>query len=92
MSKRDVLANVNVRSTSKKTPKRVTQSIKKDVVNPSDYLKYQMLSACEDCSHFDEATEKCTLGSWTVPHRRAQQMKDYELSGKIAFCRLIEID
>ncbi len=92
MSKDDVLPNETVLRPSKKTPKRLTQSIKKDVVNPSDYFKYQMLSACEDCSHFDETTEKCTLGSWTVPHRRAQQMKDYELSGKMAFCRLIEID
>jgi hypothetical protein len=77
---------------SKKTPKRITQSIKRDGVHPTDYIKYVLLSACEDCSHFDAAAERCTFGYNSAHHRRAQQLKDYEMSGKMALCRFLEID
>lgn len=75
-----------------KTPKRITQSIKKDAVHPTDFRKYVFLSACDDCSHFDTAKEECTFGYRVAPHRRAQQIKDYEMSGKMALCRFLEID
>jgi hypothetical protein len=73
-------------------PKRIHPSIKKDGVNPSDFLKYDFRSACEDCSHFDSLKILCTLGYNTAPHLKTQQLHDYETSGKIAQCRFLEID
>lgn len=80
------------RSPGKNQLKRIRSSIKKDAVNPTDYLKYDFRTSCEDCSHFDSKTSSCTLGYNTAPHRKAQQIKDYELSGVIAQCRFLEID
>lgn len=73
-------------------PVRLKPSIKMDSVSPADYTKYVMLSACEDCCHFEESTGLCTLGYHTEPHRRAEQARTYELGGRIAFCRFHEID
>ncbi len=79
-----------------KTPKRLTPSIKKDYVHPSDYLNFDHRWSCEDCSHFkrkDELSgEACTIGYIISHHLKAQQIHDYELSGKMAFCRFHEID
>lgn len=75
-----------------KTPKRLGPSIKKDGINPQAYNQYILPWACEDCSHFDHNEERCSLGYNSSHHRRAQQTKDYILSGKIALCRFQEID
>jgi hypothetical protein len=75
-----------------KTPKRLRPSIKLDVVNPVDFLKYKMPFACEDCSHFDEPNAKCTLEYNSAPHRRERQIRTYLLNGRMAFCRFMEID
>lgn len=80
------------RSHGKFQPKRTRPSIRKDAVNPADYLKYDFRSACEDCSHFNSLQGTCTLGYNTAPHRKAQQQHDYELTGTIAQCRFLEID
>lgn len=80
------------KSIKKNTPKRPTQTIKKDNVNPSDYLKYDHRWSCEDCTHFDHEKNSCTLGYVTTYHRKSQQEKDFLLGGKIAFCRFHEID
>ncbi|HEY8272620.1 MAG TPA: hypothetical protein VIG33_17130 [Pseudobdellovibrionaceae bacterium] len=78
---------------SKKIPtKRIHPSIKKDGVNPSDFLKYDFRTSCEDCSHFDSLKNLCTLGYNPAPHLKAQQLRDYEASGKIAQCRFLEVD
>lgn len=74
------------------TPKRISASIKKDVVNPHDYLNYDIRSACEECSHFDPLEDRCTLGFNSAPHRKIQQTHDMELSGRMAQCRFHEID
>lgn len=74
------------------TPKRLRQSIRLDTVNPTDYLKYDFTFACEQCSHFDLSMERCTLGYNNLNHRREQNLKTYELNGKMAFCRFLEID
>lgn len=74
------------------TPKRVTQSIKKDKVSASDYLNYDHRWSCEDCTHFNSSGESCTLGYVTSHHLKRQQTKDFELSGRMAFCRFHEID
>lgn len=79
-------------SHGKNQTKRIRPSIKKDPVNPTDYLKYDFRTSCEDCSHFNSISGQCTLGYNTAPHRKAQQEKDYRLSGVIAQCRFLEID
>lgn len=80
------------KSSDKRTKKRINTSIKRDGVHPRDWLMFNKPWACEDCSHFDEARGSCTLGYNPSPHLRETQRKSYELSGKIAFCRFLEID
>lgn len=74
------------------TPPRIRASIKLDTVNPSDYLKYDFRSSCEDCSHFDAPQLQCTLGYPAELHLRSAQLQTYLLSGKMALCRFHEID
>ena len=74
------------------TPKRIRQSIKLDVVNPSDFMNYNFIFACEQCSHFDLSSETCSLGYNYQNHQREQNLKTYNLNGKMAFCRFLEID
>lgn len=74
------------------TPKRLNKSIKKDPVHPGDYMKFKLPYACEDCTHFDHVTELCTIGYQTSHHRRAEQLREYMLSGRMALCRFQEID
>ena len=75
-----------------KTPKRPGTSIRHDSVNPSAYLAYNLPWACEDCAHYDGRTTTCTFGYETKWHRREEQRRSYELSGKLAVCRFQEID
>ena len=75
-----------------KTPKRLYPSIKKDSIHPSDYLRFDFRSSCDDCTHFNLKSETCTLGYNAANHRKAQQIHDYELSGRLALCRFHEID
>ncbi len=81
-----------VKKTVKKTPARIHSSMKKETMNPSDYLKYETRFSCEECSHFDSLTDICTIGYVTKHHRKAVQEQQYLLAGKIAFCRFHEID
>jgi len=76
----------------KNQPKRIRASIKKDAMNPADFLKYDFRFACEECSHFDGENRRCTLGYNVAPHLKAQQHHDFELSGRMALCRFHEID
>jgi hypothetical protein len=81
-----------LRNPKKFQPKRLHPSIKKERMNPSDYLNYDFRFACEECSHFDTSEERCTLGYQSSHHRKAQQAHDFELSGRMALCRFHEID
>jgi len=74
------------------TPKRLRPSIRLDVVNPSDFLKYDFTYSCEQCTHFCSSSEKCTIGYAVLPHRKEANLKSYYLNGKMAFCRFLEID
>ena len=67
------------------------RSIKLDVVHPADFRNYDVRFFCDDCSHYDSKAKQCTIG-FVAQHTRVAQMKIYELTGKIAFCRFIEID
>ncbi|MCB0412662.1 MAG: hypothetical protein KDD22_09060 [Bdellovibrionales bacterium] len=68
------------------------RSVIYDKVNPTDFLKLDITYACEQCSHFDTENERCTIGYDCSLHRRKAQLKMYELSGRMAFCRFCEID
>ena len=70
----------------------MANTIIKDKVNFEIYQKLNYATACEDCTHFDHKPEKCTFGFPTEPHRRQNQLNDLKQSGKMAFCRAIEID
>jgi len=75
-----------------KTPKRLRQSIRFDAIHPADYLKYDLKTACEDCTHFCQENKECTLGYNSHWHRKEFQKYSFELSGKVALCRFMEID
>jgi hypothetical protein len=85
-------AAANPKKPRAQTPKRLSTSIRFDPTNPTDYLKYDFRFACEDCTHFDCEHEHCTLGYNPKWHRKEFQKKSYELSGKMALCRFLEID
>jgi hypothetical protein len=76
----------------RKENRKLRPSIKKDVIHPSDYLKYKFMTACEDCTHFNLAEKTCTFGYQAHHHLRETQTKSYFLSGKMAICRFMEID
>lgn len=82
----------DVAKKSPRTPKRLRTSIRFDPIHPSDYLKYDIRSACEDCSHFDFENNRCTLGYDSKWHRKDFQKSSYELTGRMALCRFLEID
>ncbi len=68
------------------------QGIFLDVVNPTDFLNLNIIYCCEQCSHFDPESERCTIGYNAANHRREQNLKNFESSGRMAFCRMLEID
>ncbi|PIS11210.1 MAG: hypothetical protein COT73_05195 [Bdellovibrio sp. CG10_big_fil_rev_8_21_14_0_10_47_8] len=74
------------------TPKRLRTTIRFDGINPADFSTYDFRFACEDCSHFDAEGSRCTLGYDPQWHRKSFQQKSYELSGRMALCRFLEID
>lgn len=76
----------------KKTPKRLTPTMKKEVIQARDYLHYTLPFSCDECSHFKADNETCTLGLPTEHHLKRNQEKSYFLSGKMALCRFQEID
>jgi hypothetical protein len=65
--------------------------MKLDRVNPVDLRVRGLIFACEQCSHYSASTVKCTMG-FEPQFLREKQMKLYELTGFMAFCRFQEID
>lgn len=82
---------VNPKAKSK-SQSRLHASIKKDHVNPRDYLAYDTRFSCEDCSHFDPIHTVCTIGYNPAHHLKEEQTRQYLLAGNMAFCRFLEID
>ncbi|MGZ3769644.1 MAG: hypothetical protein ACXVCP_08595 [Bdellovibrio sp.] len=82
---------INPKGKAKSQP-RIRPSIKKDTVNPSDFLNYDTRFSCEDCSHFDSDKVVCTIGYNPAHHLKEEQKHQYLLSGNMAFCRFLEID
>jgi hypothetical protein len=72
-------------------PRRPHRSIKLDAVKAGDRRRYDGRFFCEDCSHYSLSQNSCTLG-YRPQHTRAEQEKLYEITGKLAFCRALEIE
>lgn len=82
----------NLQIQNKKSSKRIGSSIIKESIGPAAYNKYKLPYSCEDCTHFKKTDESCTLGMPTEAHLRKNQIISYNISGKIALCRIQEID
>lgn len=67
------------------------RSIRLDAVHPRDMNNVDVRFFCDDCSHYSLTKKHCTIG-FRAQHTRDEQMKIYNLTGKIALCRFIEID
>lgn len=77
------------------TPKkngRITKGLILDPVHPQDFNQLNFIYACEQCSHFDQETQSCTIGYDANLHMQKKQLELYELCGRMAFCRFSEID
>ncbi|HEX4923747.1 MAG TPA: hypothetical protein VFV50_06660, partial [Bdellovibrionales bacterium] len=68
------------------------ESIFLDPVHPYDFLYRNVPFCCEQCSHFDPENKRCTIGYNAKNHLREKQLKAYELTGRMALCRTLEID
>jgi hypothetical protein len=66
--------------------------ILKDKVPLERYKRLHYFASCEECSHFDAQTEKCTFGFPTLPFLKRTQLEDLKNNGEMAFCRMMEID
>ncbi|MBX7232570.1 MAG: hypothetical protein K1X29_10840 [Bdellovibrionales bacterium] len=63
-----------------------------DPIHPTDYLHLNVTFACEQCSHFAPEEKTCTIGYQAHHHLMNNQVKLYERTGRVAFCRFLEID
>ncbi len=75
----------------KRSHKRPRKSIFLDRIHPQDFMRFNFMFCCEQCSHFDPAKLICTMG-YQAQHQRASQLSKYNLTGKMALCRFMEID
>jgi hypothetical protein len=75
-----------------KTPKKLKQSIRMDLIDPADFMKFNFTHSCEHCTHFNNSAENCSLGYFSTHHRLQNNLKSYDLSGRMALCRFLEID
>lgn len=74
------------------TPAPLKRGVIVDPVHPRDFRELKITYYCEMCTHFDFQNKQCTIGYDAEKHMKANQDHLYNLSGKIAFCRFIEID
>ena len=68
------------------------KSVILDPVNPTDFLNLKFTFACEQCVHYDLPNKNCTLGHNSKLHNESAQLHFYNLCGRMAFCRFLEID
>lgn len=78
----------------KRTPKTlpIRRTLILDPIHPRDYRELTIIHCCEQCSHFAPGTKTCTIGYEAHNHTAERQKRNYELLGKVAFCRFCEID
>lgn len=70
----------------------VRRSIILDPIHPRDFRELDIIFYCEQCSHFAPENGTCTIGYEASKHNKEAQLKNYELYGRVAFCRFSEID
>ena len=63
-----------------------------DKIHPRDWRELKIAYTCEQCSHYDENGHSCTIGYDADLHCKKNQDALYNLAGRVAFCRFIEID
>ena len=63
-----------------------------DRIDPRIYNNISVMYCCEQCSHFDEPNQFCTIGYDASKHLKSVQDHCYELMGRMAVCRFQEID
>lgn len=68
------------------------KSIILDGFNPRDLRELNLIYCCEQCSYFNLQTQKCAMGFKVEKHKRENQLKLYNRTGKMALCRSQEID
>lgn len=67
------------------------KTIRPDRVQANDIKNLNIIYACEDCIYFKAKGPSCVLGLSTEPHLRLNQLKKFNLSGQMLFCRFLEI-
>ncbi|MBT4760313.1 MAG: hypothetical protein HOO06_01335 [Bdellovibrionaceae bacterium] len=77
---------------SKKKCAPLNRGIIFDKIDPRDFAKIDFMYCCEQCSFFIAENEGCNMGYNTKNHLKANQLKAYELHGRMCFCRNHEID
>lgn len=77
---------------SGKTQGPPRKSLILDPIHPRDWRELEIIYCCEQCSHFDFQAKSCTLGYEAHLHQREAQARNYEMYGRVAFCRFCEID
>ena len=63
-----------------------------DAVHPRDFRELNIIYCCEQCSYFNTESKKCAMGFQVEKHKRQNQLDLYYRTGKMAFCRSLEID
>jgi hypothetical protein len=63
-----------------------------DPIDPRLFNTMNVMFCCEQCSHFDEISQSCTIGYDASKHLYKVQMHTYHLNGRMAACRFQEID
>jgi len=48
---------------------------------------YQLRYSCEDCCHFDEEAQDCSLGYPNQPHRRRELL----IAEEVVFCKEFDL-
>lgn len=74
------------------TKVHVKRSLILDPIHPRDFRELEIVYYCEQCSHFAAETQSCTIGYDASKHLKAVQDRNYEMYGRVAFCRFSEID
>lgn len=64
----------------------------RDKMDPREFNSLNFIYCCEQCSHFDEPNQFCTIGYDASKHLRKVALHSYNLSGRMAMCRFNEID
>lgn len=83
---------MGVRTNSKVEIPSSRRSLILDPIHPRDYRELEITFACEQCSHFAPEAGLCTIGYEAALHRHDRQVRLYEQTGRMAFCRFMEID